>query len=80
MKNLILSLAVAFISITSIAQNKAFDVKVSGKGQPIILIPGYSCSGEVWKETVAHLKNRYELHVLTLAGFAGTTPISDELM
>ena len=24
---------------------KSFTVKVSGKGAPIILIPGYSCSG-----------------------------------
>lgn len=78
MKNVILSLVFVVVNLASVAQNKAFDVKVSGKGQPIILIPGYSCSGEVWKETVEHLKNRYELHVLTLAGFAGTAPIQDE--
>lgn len=51
--------------------NKAFTVTVSGKGKPIILIPGYSCSGDVWKETVDHLKDRYQCHVLTLAGYAG---------
>ncbi len=37
----------------------------------MILIPGLCCSGEVWDSTVAHFKDRYECHVLTLAGFAG---------
>jgi pimeloyl-ACP methyl ester carboxylesterase len=49
----------------------SFAVKVTGKGKPVILIPGLSSSGAVWDGTVAHLKDRYECHVLTLAGFAG---------
>jgi pimeloyl-ACP methyl ester carboxylesterase len=49
----------------------SFAVKVAGKGPPVILIPGLSCSGDVWDDTVAHLKDHYECHVLTLAGFAG---------
>jgi len=59
---------------------KAFSVTVTGKGQPIILIPGFSCSGEVWKETVDHLKDRYECHVLTLAGYAGVPPIDTPVL
>ena len=49
----------------------AFRVKVTGHGRPMILIPGLSSSGEVWDTTVARYKDRYECHVLTLAGFAG---------
>ena len=49
----------------------SFVVKVIGKGPPVILIPGFSCSGAVWDDTVAHLKDRYQCHILTLAGFAG---------
>jgi pimeloyl-ACP methyl ester carboxylesterase len=48
-----------------------FQVKVTGHGRPMILIPGLSCPGEVWDGTVDHYKGRYELHVLSLAGFAG---------
>src|SRR5206468_2702470 len=48
-----------------------FAVKVTGSGKPMILIPGLACSGDVWDSTVAHFKDRYECHVLTLAGFAG---------
>lgn len=79
MKKAFTTLLLLFFTCQIFAQNtKAFEVKVIGKGEPIILIPGYSCSGEVWNETVDHLKNRYELHVLTLAGFGTAKPIQDE--
>jgi len=79
MKYLFLTLAFFLIVCQNFAQNtKAFEVKVIGKGQPIILIPGYSCSGEVWNETVEHLKNNYQLHVLTLAGFGTAKPIAND--
>jgi N-formylmaleamate deformylase len=54
----------------------AFSVKVTGTGRPMILIPGLSCGGDVWDDTVAHFKDHYECHVLTLAGFAGQPAIS----
>lgn len=56
-----------------------FAVEVGGnpKGQPVILIPGLSSSGAVWRDTVAHLAPKYQCHVLTLAGFAGQARLSD---
>ncbi len=57
----------------------SFDVKVSGKGRPIIFIPGLGCPGAVWDGTVAHLAGKYQAHVLTLAGFAGLPPIGKPL-
>ena len=65
---------------SSYCQQKSFKVEVSGKGQPVILIPGYGCSGEVWKETISSLKGNYQLHVLTLAGFAGVPPIDTPVL
>ena len=53
------------------SKKPAFAVEVTGKGKPMILIPGLSSSGEVWNGTVAHFKDKYQCHVLTLAGFAG---------
>jgi pimeloyl-ACP methyl ester carboxylesterase len=67
MKLLALSLALA----SAVAAQQPFQVKVSGHGQPMILIPGLSSSGETWDTTVAHFKDRFECHVLTVAGFAG---------
>ena len=60
-------------------QPTAFGVEVTGKGRPIIFIPGLGCPGEVWSETVAHLGGAYQAHVLTLAGFAGRAPIDEPL-
>ncbi|MGO4882411.1 MAG: alpha/beta fold hydrolase [Bryobacteraceae bacterium] len=53
------------------AKPPSFHVAVTGKGKPMILIPGFASSGKTWDSTVAHYKDRYECHVLTLAGFAG---------
>ncbi len=79
MKNLFLTLAFFFFACQISAQNtNAFEVKVIGKGEPILLIPGYSCSGEVWNETVEHFKDKYQLHVLTLAGFGTVQPIQED--
>ncbi|RXR17220.1 alpha/beta hydrolase [Flavobacterium amnicola] len=76
----VIILVVAILAFVNVfAQNQhSFEVTVIGKGKPVLLIPGYSCSGDVWKETVAHLKNKYELHVITIAGFGGVKPIENE--
>ncbi len=42
----------------------------------MILIPGLSSGGGTWDSTVDHYKDRYECHVLTLAGFAGVPSIA----
>lgn len=44
-------------------------------GDPILLIPGLSCGGDVWRGTVEALAADHDLHVLTLAGFAGEPPL-----
>jgi N-formylmaleamate deformylase len=58
------------------ARERSFAVTVSGQGKPMILIPGLASSGETWTTTVAHLGDRYQCHVLTLAGFAGVPPLA----
>lgn len=52
-----------------------FSVEVVGQGPAVILIPGLASSGEVWQSTVDALKANYQLHIFTLAGFAGVAPI-----
>jgi pimeloyl-ACP methyl ester carboxylesterase len=60
-------------------QPVAFTVAVKGTGRPVILIPGLGCPGAVWDDTVDHLGDAYETHVLTLAGFAGNPAIDEPL-
>ena len=72
---LILSLLLA--SKLSQAQTY-FTAEVKGKGKPMILIHGFYCSGDVWKEVVERYQNNYECHILTLAGFGGNAPNLNE--
>ncbi len=58
-----------------ISFTQSFDVKISGSGQAIVLIPGLASSGEVWDETVQELSKNSECHVLTLPGFVGQPAI-----
>jgi N-formylmaleamate deformylase len=57
-----------------------FAVTVHGEGPPVLLIPGLATSGSVWDGTVARLRDDYEVHVLTLAGFAGQPPIGEPFL
>lgn len=62
----------------SLAQKAAypFHISVTGNGkQPVLLIPGFSCSGKVWDETIQHLPaEKYTFHTITFPGFAGQPP------
>jgi pimeloyl-ACP methyl ester carboxylesterase len=62
------------------AKSKPFVVEVTGHGRGMILIPGLTCGGDVWKGAVEHYRERYECHVLTLAGFAGQPPIEPPML
>lgn len=53
-----------------------FKVERVGHGPPMILIPGLLSGGEVWKSAIERYSDRYDMHVLTLAGFAGAPPIA----
>ncbi|MCY3869672.1 MAG: alpha/beta hydrolase [Gemmatimonadetes bacterium] len=55
-----------------------FKVQITGSGHPMILIPGLSSSGDVWRETVSRYQNSFECHVFTLAGFAGQPPVQTD--
>ena len=76
MKNIFLVLAILF-SLSTQAQetNQSIHVKIIGKGKTVLLIPGFTVPGESWDTVVNQLKDNYECHVVTLAGFAGKKAI-----
>lgn len=78
-KLLLAIITLLFYCHLATAQNKydAFQVKVSGEGQPVILIPGATCSGAEWDETVAHWDGKYQTHVITIAGFGGAPAMAE---
>jgi pimeloyl-ACP methyl ester carboxylesterase len=70
-----LCLAAGNLAAENSAAPTLFQVQLTGHGQPMILIPGLSSSGETWTGTVQHFQGRYRCYVLTLAGFAGVPPV-----
>lgn len=58
----------------------AFEVRVEGRGPPMVLVPGAACDEAVWSGTIAHYRGRYTLHLLSWAGFAGQRAIKAPLL
>lgn len=63
------------MSVLSANSQSAFQVVVKGQGQPVLMFPGFGCTGEVWDETVAELSKTHQCHVFTFAGFGNVAPI-----
>lgn len=72
---LLLSLFLSIIFISTQAQN-SFEVTKTGKGQPILLFPGFACTADVFEDLIPELQKNYEVHAFTYAGFGGVPPIS----
>jgi pimeloyl-ACP methyl ester carboxylesterase len=49
-----------------------FTVEVRGRGPDVILIPGLGSSRETWADLVKAYEGKYRLHLVQIAGFAGT--------
>ena len=49
-------------------------VTVQGKGPDVVLIPGLASSSALWDATAKHLEGRCRLHLVQVAGFAGSPP------
>jgi pimeloyl-ACP methyl ester carboxylesterase len=64
-------IAAAFTLSAQAAAPVTFKVTVVGNGPDIILIPGLASSAAVWDETRDHLKLKFRLHIIQVAGFAG---------
>jgi pimeloyl-ACP methyl ester carboxylesterase len=47
-------------------------VTVRGTGPDVVLIPGLASSSAVWDATAAHLEAHHRLHIVQVAGFAGS--------
>jgi pimeloyl-ACP methyl ester carboxylesterase len=49
-------------------------VTVRGQGPDVVLIPGLASSSAVWDATATCLEGRFRLHIIQVAGFAGSSP------
>lgn len=86
MKKIAITLMITIVTMSALmmithhahaSTNPQLKVRVIGKGQPMIMIPGLTCDGAVWDTTIEALGDKYEYHVFTLPGFAGQAPLQD---
>lgn len=54
---------------------ESFHVEVEGSGPPLVLVPGFACASNVWFRVRQQLAARYQLHLITVAGFGGTPSV-----
>lgn len=66
---MIIAISLLLGHFSTSAGNPIIDTEVRGAGQPMILIHGMACSADVWDEVAAYYEDRYELHLVTIAGF-----------
>ena len=74
MKKATLVITLLFLAHFGFTQS-AISVAKSGIGNPIIFLPGFTTPGSVWDETIKHLDESYESHIVSYAGFNGLAPI-----
>jgi pimeloyl-ACP methyl ester carboxylesterase len=79
-RHLFLGAALAAIAIVPSLAGQAFETRerfsdeIAGSGPDIVFIPGLSSSRDTWKAEALRLKDRYRVHLIQVAGFAGETP------
>ncbi len=69
-------LTVALVISLNVKAESCIDVKVQGKGKPVILIPGLMSDGSVWSESYKYLAKSHEVHTVSIAGFGRTAACS----
>lgn len=59
---------------------ESFSVDVIGHGRPVLMIPGLMSDSRIWQPTAKALASQYQLHLISIAGFAGQPPVHGELL
>ena len=76
MKNLkMIWYIVVMISTVQLVGQNSFKVEVYGKGEPLLLFPGFSSTADVYQEIITNFSKDYQVHAFTFAGFGDVAPI-----
>jgi len=72
-KSILSGLFTATMALTTLmpqtAEASCLNSDVSGKGRPILLMPGFISDQSVWQEVTDSLSTSYQVHQLSIAGF-----------
>jgi N-formylmaleamate deformylase len=75
MKLVLTALSLLWAPVCLAQTQLSFSAEIRGTGQPMILIPGLESPGEVWQNLIEAYESKYQIHSLTLAGFAGAPAV-----
>lgn len=67
-------IALLFFSF-SFAQTSSLQIIKSGTGDAVIYLPGFTCPGEIWQETVKNVKGNHTSYLVSYPGFNGVAPV-----
>jgi len=82
--SVVLFLAISAMSFSVLKNKKtssevegpnAIKVEITGKGNPVLFLPGFTCPGSVWEETIQKMTTERQSHLVSYAGFNGLEPI-----
>ncbi len=74
MKKAGLIIALLFLARFAFTQ-PAISVVKTGKGNPVVFLPGFTAPGSVWDETIKHLDGSHTSYTISYAGFNGLESI-----
>ena len=78
--SIIVGVLSANASATVQSSHDSFSVEVSGSGKAVLMIPGLMSDARIWRPTAEALSNQYQLHIISIAGFAGKPAIEGALL
>jgi len=64
-----------FVLLLANAQNPAIYTEVSGEGEVVLLLPGFTSPGAVWDATIENFEKQYQSIKVSYAGFNGLPAI-----
>jgi N-formylmaleamate deformylase len=67
------SISIADNSVDTVATNSCINIKKTGKGPIVFLIPGFSNDSRVWQETSRFIEKNHQVHNISISGF-GANP------
>lgn len=71
MKRIAIVLFLSVLSVSLKAQYSAVRIESQGTGNPVILLPGFTCPASVWDSTIVKIKGNFRYIKVTYAGFGG---------
>ncbi|WP_229796829.1 alpha/beta fold hydrolase [Algibacter mikhailovii] len=74
-KTFVFLIVMSFSMLLNAGENPSFKVDVVGHGTPVLLFPGFACTGDVWNDLVEDLSKTNQCHIFTFAGFGDVAPI-----